>query len=344
MATHTIRLAAAQCNPVTDRSDADPFGDSFSLPAAREQAHARIDEHAAVVQAAGEAGADLVVTGEDLAGIYTAATYLDDPSVFRHLTEDSAAYAREVFAALSRRYHMYVVACFFELEGDRIYNSAVLFGRDGEIVGRYHKVHLPGAETWQCTPGDSFPVFQTDLGKVGMLICYDQMWPESAAALALAGARIICHPSAASLPDYQMRTRSMDYQLYYLSGTRDGSRITQPNGDVLADAGDAAKTFITADVDVSQGTVGPEGYWDAIYSGIRDHRERHLKMRRPDLYGILVDPHPPALDDYPPGGLANTPETMHQAYLKQKDEYLRRRRGEPPHYTWQWWAGSPEQK
>jgi hypothetical protein len=57
-----------------------------------------------------------------------------------------------------------------------------------------------------------------------------------------------------------------------------------------------------------------------------------------------VDPRPPALDDYPVGGLANTPETMQQAYRKQKEDYLRIRRGEPSRYSWQWLVGNPEEK
>jgi hypothetical protein len=67
-------------------------------------------------------------------------------------------------------------------------------------------------------------------------------------------------------------------------------------------------------------------------------------MRRPDLYGILVDPRPPALDDYPAGGLANTPETMRKAYEQQKEDYLRVRSGEESRFTWQWLRGNPEEK
>lgn len=156
----------------------------------------------------GEAGADLVVTGEDIANLFDAATYLDDRTIFRNLAQETCGDAHQVLPQVARHYQMHIVARFFELEADKIYNSSVLFGRDGHVIGRYHKVHLPVYEGWQVTAGDSFPAFETDLGMVGMLICYDQMWSESAAACALNGARIICHPSAASLSDYQMRTRA----------------------------------------------------------------------------------------------------------------------------------------
>ena len=76
---------------------------------------------------------------------------------------------------------MFIVACYFALEGDAIYNVADLFGPNGELVGRYRKVHLPQYELWQVTAGDVFPAFETALGWISMLICYDQMWPESAA-------------------------------------------------------------------------------------------------------------------------------------------------------------------
>ncbi len=336
MTGNATRLATTQCVAHSAPKEADPFGEAFSLEAARQWSRERVDAHAAVLARAGEAGADLAVTGEDIAALSGSATYLDDRTIFRTLVPDTSAYVHQVMGEVARRHRMHIVACFYEVEGDAIFNSAVLFGRDGEVIGRYHKVHLPVYETWMVSAGDSFPAFETDLGVVGMLICYDQMWPESAAACALNGARIICHPSAATLPDYHMRTRAMDYQVCYVSGTRRGSLIVAPNAKVLADAGEANDVFITADVDLATASIALEGFWETIYSGIRDHRERHLKLRRPDAYGILLDPNPPALRAYPPGGVANTPEAIQKVYQKQVAEYRRSSRGEQEQYHWRW--------
>ncbi len=292
--------------------------------------------HAALLARAGEQGADLAVAGEDIASLGYALTYLDDPAVFRTLARESADYARGVLARIARRHTMHVVACFFEPDRDSVYNVAVLYARDGEVIGRYHKVHLPVYETWAVTPGNSFPAYETDIGVVGMLICYDQMWPESAAACALNGARIICHPSAASLPDYQMRARAMDCQVFYISATRSGSRIVSPTARILADAGERDEAVVTADADIANASLAPENFWEYLYSGIRDHRERHLRLRRQDAYGVLLNAGPPALNAYPNRGIANAPEAIRDIYEKQKQDYLRGLRGESQHYTWSW--------
>ena len=338
MPQENVCLATTQQSYREVPPEAMPFSDKFSLQAARDYARQQIEEHAALLAKAGAAGADLAVCGEDIAHLSYALTYLDDTSIFRTLVPETAAHAHEVIAAVARDKGLHIVACFYELEGDTIFNSAVLYGRRGEVVGRYHKVHLPVYETWQVTAGDSFPAFETDIGVVGMLICYDDMWSESAAACALNGARIICHPSAASPAEHRVRTRAGDEQVFYLTSTHFGSRIVAPNGKVLADAGDARDAIVTADVNVKTASLAPENFWEYLYSGIRDHRERHLKLRRPDSYGPLLAARPPALEAYPAGGVAATPEAIQEVYQKQKEDFLRGLRGEKQYYTWKWSA------
>ena len=334
----TVRLATTQRCWQETPPEATPYSEKFSLDAARQCAKQQVDEHAKLLTQAGERGADLAVAAEDIAALSDAMTYLDDPSLFRTLTGETAAYAHEVLSGIARRHHMHVIGCFYEPEGDRIFNSSVLFGRDGKVIGRYRKVHLPVYETWLVTPGDSFPAFDTDIGPVGMIICYDDMWPESTAACALNGARIICHSSAASPADYRVRARAMDAQVFYLTSTHFGSRIAAPNARILADAGEAEEAVIAADVDVEHAALAPENFWEYLYSGIRDHRERHLKLRRPDAYRVLASAAPPALKAYPPGGVANTPEAIRAVYEKQKEEKQRGLRGEKQRYQWKWSA------
>lgn len=338
MPQEKVRLSTTQRSYREMPPEAMPYSDKFSLEAARAYAGKQIEEHAALLAEAGEAGADLAVAGEDIAHLSYALTYLDDTSIFRALVTETASHAHEVIAAVAREKSLHIVACFYELEGDTIFNSAVLFGRRGEVVGRYHKVHLPVYETWQVAAGDCFPAFETDIGVVGMLICYDDMWPESAATCALNGARIICHPSAASPEEHRVRTRAGDEQVFYLTSTHFGSRIVAPTAKVLADAGDARDAVITADVNVKTASLAPENFWEYLYSGIRDHRERHLKLRRPDAYGPLLAAQPPALEAYPAGGVASTPEAVRKIYQKQKEDFLRGLRGEKQHYAWKWSA------
>ena len=129
MTDKQVRLASTQCVPHSMPKEADPFGDAFSLDAARAWSRGRIDAHAAVLARAGEAGADIAVTGEDIAALSSAATYLDDPSIFRTLVPQTAAYSLEALGRVARTHQMHIVACFYEPDGDRVVNSAVLFGR-----------------------------------------------------------------------------------------------------------------------------------------------------------------------------------------------------------------------
>jgi len=89
----------------------------------------------------------------------------------------------------------HIVGGILEREGDRLYNSAVVIGAD--YFGRYRKTHLWDSEKLLYEPGRELPVFDTPLGKIGVLICYDAWFPEAARALAMKGAEILCIPSNA---------------------------------------------------------------------------------------------------------------------------------------------------
>lgn len=338
MSGKLIRLGTTQRGWRETPREAMPYSDVFSLDAARAHSRKQVDAHGALLAKAAEMGADIAVTGEDIASTSYALTYLDDPRIFKTLTKELHGYVLETLGAIAGQHKMHIVACFYEPVGDEFYNSAVLFGREGQVIGRYHKVNLPIYETWQVKNGDSFPVFETDIGLVGMLICYDEVWPEASACLAMNGAQIICHPSAASLPDWKMKTRAMDEQVFYISSTGVGSRIVAPNAKVLADCGEQDEAAVTAEADLATATLSPENYWEAIYTGLRDHRERHLKLRQAGAYQVLSAPDPPAVRQFAPG-IANTPEAIREVYEKQKADYLRGLRGEKQLYTWKWSHG-----
>jgi N-carbamoylputrescine amidase len=99
-----------------------------------------------------------------------------------------------------------VVGGVLEREGDTLYNSAVLLGPG--VVGRYRKTHLWDKEKHLYEPGQELPTFDTPLGRIGLLICYDAWFPEAARTLALKGAQILCVPSNAPddwVPERQRR-------------------------------------------------------------------------------------------------------------------------------------------
>ncbi|MGZ8920971.1 MAG: carbon-nitrogen hydrolase family protein, partial [Limisphaerales bacterium] len=101
----------------------------------------------------------------------------------------------ERLGALAKTLNSYVVAGVYEKEGTVLYNTAILVGRDGKLVGKYRKTHLP-REEWEAgiTPGDEYPVFETDFGKVGLIICWDVQFPEPSRAMARKGAEVLLLP------------------------------------------------------------------------------------------------------------------------------------------------------
>ncbi len=101
---------------------------------------------------------------------------------------------------------IHVVGGLLEREGDALYNSAVLVGP--ETFGRYRKTHLWDREKLLYEPGEELPVFDTPLGRIGLLVCYDAWFPEATRALAVKGAQILCIPSNAPddwVPEAQRR-------------------------------------------------------------------------------------------------------------------------------------------
>jgi predicted amidohydrolase len=143
----------------------------------------------------------------------------------------------------------YVVYGFAESSDTAFYNSAAIVGYD-EAKGLYRKIHLFDREKLHFEPGNlGFPVFNTPYGKIGMMICFDWYFPESARTLALSGAQLIAHPSnlvLANCPD-GMRTRCLENRVFAATANRIGtenrggnpliyigqSQITSPQGEVL---------------------------------------------------------------------------------------------------------------
>lgn len=105
--------------------------------------------------------------------------------------------AATLLSQKARQWKMYVSGSFYEKRGDLVLNTAPLFDREGRLVGTYCKNQLYDPEEDDgATPGVGFPVFQTDFGKVGIIICYDSWFPETTRLLAYKGAELILFPNA----------------------------------------------------------------------------------------------------------------------------------------------------
>ena len=166
------------------------------------------------------------------------------------------------FQCQQRNFH--IVSGFNEREGDRLYNSAILVGPQGTI-GRYRKLHLFMNEKDFFEPGDvGLPVFEIGRVRVGMLVCFDWLFPEVWRVLALKGADLVCHPSNLVLPGLAQQAvpiHALTNRIYVVTANRIGteanltftglSTIADPKGEILLQASSSEERAGLVDVDIA---------------------------------------------------------------------------------------------
>ncbi len=124
-----------------------------------------------------------------------------DPALF-DLAEPIPGPTTETLSAVARRLGVVIVASLFENRGSEVYhNTAAIIDADGSVLGKYRKMHIPQdpgfEEKFYFTPGDlGYRVWNTRFGRIGVLICWDQWYPEAARLTALQGAQILFYPTA----------------------------------------------------------------------------------------------------------------------------------------------------
>jgi predicted amidohydrolase len=209
--------------------------------------------------------------------------------------EVPAGRTTEVLCRLAHAKNTYLVAGLIEKCGEKLYNASVLVGPDGYIA-TYRKIHLFYEETLWFTPGDlEFSVYDIGICRIGMMICFDWIFPEAARVLALQGADVLCHPSNLVLPYCQeaMITRCLENRIFAITANRTGteirgekklyftgkSQIIGPDGTVFCRAGEITEETGIVDIDVQRArekAINP--YNDLIGS------------RRTAFYGDLIKP------------------------------------------------------
>ena len=191
---------------------------------------------------------------------------------------------------LARRHRMHLIVGLPEQAGENCYNSAIVVGPSG-FLGSYRKTHLFCEETLFFSPGDSgFRVWDIGQARIGVMICFDWYYPESARTLALQGADIVCHPSNLVLPHCPaaMVTRSLENRVFSITANRVGrearggkpplafigkSEVVSPTGRILSRASDDAPELTVVEIDVDE----------ARNKSINSYNEL-LKDRRPGHY------------------------------------------------------------
>ena len=191
--------------------------------------------------------------------------------------------------SLCRKKQACIVSGFAEISEGVLYNSAVAVSPDG-IIGHYRKVHLYNTEKTLFLPGDlRFPTFSYQRVKIGMMICFDWIFPKSARTLALAGAQIIAHPANLVTPYCQaaMITRSIENRVFTITANRYGteslglnhltftgcSQVTSPKGDLLAQVDSKLNGVVIVNID-------PQGALDKQFS----ENNNLIYDRRPEYY------------------------------------------------------------
>lgn len=192
-----------------------------------------------------EANADLIVLPE----LPVSGYFISNKTEAERLAESIPGPTTDILQSISSQSSTCFVTGLLEISKGCLYNSAVLVGPEGPI-STYRKAHLFYEEKNFFEPGNSFGVVEIKGVKIGMLICFDHLFPEAARTLALMGAQIICHPSNLVLPGIAQlttRVRALENRVFWIMANRYGnetkgnkthsytgeSQIIAPNGKII---------------------------------------------------------------------------------------------------------------
>ena len=247
------------------------------------------------LEEAGAAGCELLVLPECATSGYMFGSEAEAAPYAEEIPGPSV----EALAGACARHRLHCVAGLLERDGDRLRNTVVLVGPDG-LVGRYRKAHLPflGADRF-VVPGDEpAEVYDTPVGRLGIVICYELRFPEPTRALALGGAELILHPTnrptaVRPFADFLTRARAAENRVFLLTANRVGveggveffgrSQIVDPLGERLVEAGEREDELVLAELEPSAAREKDRAIVPGEY-------EVHLfGDRRPELYGALVE-------------------------------------------------------
>ena len=257
-----------------------------------------VDKHIKMIADAAGQGAQVVGLQEIFHGPYFCAE--QDPKWYETAEpEDGPTVSR--MREVAREHGIVLIVPWYEEEQPGVYyNSACVIDRDGTIVGKYRKTHIPQVgpcfwEKFYFKPGNlGYPVFDTSVGRIGLIICYDRHFPEVARELGIKGAEIVFNPSATveSLSRYlwelEQPAHAVANGFWMAASNRVGveaplnpakfygsSYFCSPRGKIIAQASDSEDEVLVADLDLDE---------------IREVRNtwQFFRDRRPETYGELV--------------------------------------------------------
>lgn len=307
-----VKLAAIHSRYLDLPGEAKPYSTIFDVAAPKKYIESNIEKIIAFLHQAGKSKVDLVCTTEDFGNMGTYGRDLEHPDIFTSLAEEIPGPISQKIGEIAKQYSMYIATNYIEKVGNKLYNTSVLIGRNGELTGKYRKVHPADGERWVVSGGEEFPVFETDIGKIGFAICYDIVFPEHSRAIAMNGADIIIHQtqgwgicgkSESITGEAFMRTRAAENSVYLIVAknlqTGDGGKscIIDNNGSILAESSVEDEGVVIAEFMPDYDMLDEYNY-DNFYAGVPSTRARQLLARRPSLYTPVTNEKPPVLERY----------------------------------------------
>ncbi|WP_297436466.1 nitrilase [Thermococcus sp.] len=240
-----------------------------------------------LIRAAADEGAELIVLPELFDTGYNFRSREEVLEVAGQIPDGPTT---QFLMELSRELGVFIVAGTAERdERGRLYNSAVVTGPIGSgYIGKYRKVHLFYREKLFFEPGDlGFHVFNLGIAKVGVMICFDWFFPESARTLALKGAGIIAHPSNLVMPyaPRAMPIRALENRVYTITANRIGeefglrfigkSTIASPRAEVLAVGSEDEEEVAVVEIDLGMARNKKLNEMNDVF---RDRRPEHYAL------------------------------------------------------------------
>jgi predicted amidohydrolase len=209
------------------------------------------------------------------------------------LSEPIPGATTKMLQKISANTGTYFVSGILEKSNEDLYNSAVLTGPDGPLF-TYRKTHLFYEEKKFFNPGKNYSIIEIKGVKIGILVCFDHLFPEAARTLALKGAQIICHPSNLVLPEIAQQTtrvRALENRVFWIMANRYGSetkegkthsytgesQIIAPNGRIVHRAKPVGDELFLTEIDPA----------DALNKNITE-LNNIFEDRRTDIYTLRI--------------------------------------------------------
>ena len=325
---NAVKIAILHCGYEPWPNEHRFLSDSFTEEIAAGYIERNVDKNIRMLAEAGESGADLAVTNEDFGAIGSFLWDTARPGRFAELVRKTEPAIAARVADVSKKYGMMIAANEYCESDGAIYNMTKLYGRDGALIGTQKKIHIPALEGMVIRGGGEPSVFETDIGVIGVAICYDINFPEVFRALALKGADLIlyqtmgwglggkCEPAVG---EAMVRTRAVENSVYFVVAKSIGdgmSCVIDNYGNFIAKAAGLEERVLYADFTPDY-MMEDEYNYDNFFAGVTSTRARLMSVRVPKAYGVLTDDKPPVTDKFKGVKLAAPEETRER--IRRRD-------------------------